>query len=262
MPTTSKSYRQTTNLRLAAGLVSITCCVASVCMAGEGSDKKSDKPKVNSSQGDKSGDAVSTATLAAQLALEGENRKSPLLLLAAAELLGDLKESRQGVTAEKKSEDKGAATDKKPVALEYAALIDRARQLAGKDAKVQAVVDLYSSKGLTYQQGVAKETVIVEGQAYKVIDAGVIGAGETITLTNIVFNGDSPAALAIVGDGDGDLDLSVADGNTGGSIGLDDDTSSTCVVAWTPIYTGPFTARISNVGQIAERYVVLANWNY
>ncbi len=44
------------------------------------------------------------------------------------------------------------------------------------------------------------------------------------------------------------------------AIGQDTDESSVCVVEWTPIYEGPFTYVVKNVGTIYERFYVFANW--
>lgn len=92
------------------------------------------------------------------------------------------------------------------------------------------------------------------------IDSGVISPGQRITIPNVQFEGLKPAVVAAVGDGDGDLDLGVFDGNNIGLIGLDRDTSSTCVVKWVPRVNGPFIVVMENVGGTAERYVLLANW--
>lgn len=233
----------------------------------EGKAKAEAKDKNVAEAKDKAKAEVSTglsqAALAAQLALEGEKRKSPTLLLAAAELLGELKDSPKE-SAAKKEPGKKKVADKTPPKLDVQELVDAAAKYAKGDEKLSALIESrreqLASRGLTLVQGIGKRSVVVGGVTFKVIDEGVIGARDEIRLTNVVFEGDKPAVVLVAGDGDGDLDLWVYDGNTGGLIGKDTDATSNCMVAWVPRYEGPFTVRIANVGQIAEKYFILANW--
>ena len=266
---TFRSIRRAT-ARIAGAILVASIAVAAVpiaASAAEADKPKEEKPKLNTGSAEAGTEAVTSAALAAQLALEGERRKSPLLLLAAAELLGDLRESRQRPEVERASEPAAeapasATAPKKPIELSVPALVARARAHAGTDEKLSDIVDQFSSRGLSYQQGASKPSVDVQGRAFKVIDQGVIGAGETITLSNVIFDASDPAAIIVSGDGDGDVDLWVYDGDSGGLIGDDCDTTSQCIVTWRPLYRGPFTVKMTNVGSIAERYVVLANWDY
>jgi hypothetical protein len=208
--------------------------------------------------------ALSQAGLAARLALEGERRRSPILLLAAAEILGNLKEGEAQSEVAVEEPEQPEATDKTAVGLSLPQLIDKAVEYAKPDPKlselVESRVEQLSTRGLVYDQGVDLPSLRTPLGTFKVIDAGVLGRGDTKRWTNVRFEGRRPAVVVVIGDGDGDLDLWVYDGNTGGLIGEDIDTTSECVVAWTPRYTGPFTIRVSNVGRFAERYVLLANW--
>lgn len=220
-------------------------------------EAKKDKPKVEVSTG------LSQAALAARLALEGEKRQSPAMLLAAAELLGELKDSPRQVEA-KKDGGKKPAGDKKPPRLDVQDLVDAAVSYAKGDEKLTALLESrreqLASRGLTLAQGIGKPSVVVGGVTFKIIDEGVIAAGDVIQLRNVVFDGSQPAVVLAVGDGDGDVDLWVYDENTDGVIGSDTDATSECVVRWVPRYTGPFRIRIANVGAIAEKYFILANW--
>lgn len=209
--------------------------------------------------------AIEQAALAAQLAMEGQRRQSPILMLAAVELLGGLQASDRDtddVTAETTGGE--GDTEKESIDLDPQSLVDLAQEYAAADeemaAFVAAQVEALSSRGLVWSQGADLPSETIAGTTFKIIDSGLINAGATLTLSNVIFEGGRPAIVAVIGDGDGDLDLWVYDGNNGVEIGEDTDLTSRCVVEWTTRYEGPFTIEVSNVGDVAEYYVVLCNW--
>jgi hypothetical protein len=209
--------------------------------------------------------AISLAATACQLAMEGQRRRSPTLMLAAAELLGGLKEGGGNVKGVKVSVEGGKVEgDKKPLTLSVADWVEQAREFAKADKELSAFLekrlDQLNTRGLIFSQGVDKESVNLRGTTFKVISRGVIGAGQTLTLSNVIFEANKPGMILVVGDGDGDLDLFVSSGLGGSPLGQDTDSTSTCAVSWFQGPEGPVTVRVSNVGGIAERYVVLANW--
>jgi len=214
----------------------------------------------------KSGVDLTPIATAAQLAIRGETTKSPLLLLAAAEIVADHKRSAQ-TTEAVRGTGTGEVTDGQLPDLDMQTLIDRARELAKADAGMAAAVEAMvaqiesDGRGLVYRQGKNLRSEVIAGVTYKDINDGLdqINPGATLTIENVTFEAGLPAIAAVVGDGDGDLDLWVYDGN-GNLIGQDTDDSSVCVVNWTPIYEGPFTYVIKNVGTIYERFYVFANW--
>lgn len=231
-----------------------------------------DDPKVGdnlaeSDEQTKAGNDLSLAATAAQLAIEGENRKSPLLLLAAAEILADLQQSRRDAS-DVQSSTTAANADGRLPALDMDSLIARARELAKGNEDLEAAVEAMvegiesDSRGLVFRQGKDLETIELEGVIYKVINTehDRLDPGDELTLENVVFEGQKPAQILVIGDGDGDLDLWVYDGNTGNEIASDTDLTSVCVADWTTRYEGPFTIKVRNVGNIWERFYVLANW--
>jgi hypothetical protein len=231
-----------------------------------------DAPKVGdnlteSDEQTKAGSDLSLAATAAQLAIEGENRESPLLLLAAAEVVADLQQSRRD-PADVESSTTAADSDGRLPALDADALIARARELAKGDEALAAAVEAMiegiesNSRGLVFRQGKDLETFELEGVVYKVINTqhSRLDPGDELTLENVVFEGGQPAQVLVIGDGDGDLDLWVYDGNTGNEIASDTDLTSVCVADWTTRYEGPFTIKVKNVGTVWERFYVLANW--
>jgi hypothetical protein len=209
---------------------------------------------------------LTQAALAARLALEGQAKKSPLMLLVAADMLDELKDSErsvEGVQSVTAGESGAAAGEKVPPTLEPAQLRQRALSFAASDEERQMLqqwLDRPAPRGLILEQGRNLKSLKVQDVTYKVLKAGVIKPGEKQTFTNVIFEGKKPAIVLVIGDGDGDLDLWVYDGNTDGLIGKDDDETSICRVAWTTRFEGPFRIEVANVGDIAEEYVVLVNW--
>ena len=218
----------------------LAVAAASLTAAGISADPEKAGDNAAADQEAKAGADLSLAITAAQLAIEGENRESPLLLLAAAEIIADLQTSRRS------AEDVAASTTADQAegglpALDMDALIARARELAAGNealaAAVEAMIDTIesNSRGLVFRQGKDLESIELEGVVYKVINTrhDRLDPGDELTLDNVIFEGRKPAQILVIGDGDGDLDLWVYDGNTGNLIGSDTDLSSVCVVSWT-----------------------------
>lgn len=216
--------------------------------------------------------AIAQASLAAQLALEGQKRQSPILLLAAAELLGDLKQGARTPEAVKISAQNGGApakpaaeAEQKPLPLKMNALVEAARKYAQNDTQLKALIDARAeaggSRGIIYSQGKDMPKIDFRGTTFVCLKQdGYLAPGDTLTLSNVIFEGRKPAVVAAIGDGNGDLDMWVYDENTDGLIGKDTDSTSNCVVNWTPRYEGPFRIRVANVGRLPERYYILVNW--
>lgn len=208
---------------------------------------------------------VSPIEIAARLVLQGEVQKSPIMLLAAADLIGAVPEGKRDVSEIKAEKHGGGEADaeKTTPLMSREALEKRALALAATESEkqlVQSWIDRPRPRGLVYEQGKNLPSHVLKGVEYKIIDQGVIGPEQSFTLKNVKFEGQKPARILVIGDGDGDLDLWVHDGNTGGLIGHDEDLLSICEVVWVTKFEGPFTIKVANVGSVAERYFVLANW--
>lgn len=213
--------------------------------------------------------AISQAALAARLALQGEKRRSPIMMLAAAEILAGLKEGKDNPgykgDTEKEKDVKTKGDEKKgspQLSIKY--LAKKALEFSKGDAKltqfIESRLENLSSRGLVYSQGVGLKSITLRGATFKVIDSGVLRPGYRRRVTNVKMEGRRPAMIMVVGDGDGDLDLFVYDSVSGGRIGQDTRSSSIGSVLWTPRYTGPFHVHVVNNGRFSERYVILANW--
>jgi hypothetical protein len=218
------------------------------------------------------GVAFETACQAAALVLRGEANKSPMMLLAAAEMLMNLAPSQRDVSVVQAAVTGGDPADSKDALpkLEPDALIARARELAKDDPELLKAVETAAaqltdgSRAIEFHTGKNLPKHVIGGITYVVLNWEPqnqrLDPGYEYTVRNVVFEGKKPALVQVIGDGDGDLDLWVYDGNSGGLIGQDTDTTSICVVGWEPIYEGPFTIKVGNVGATWERFFVLANW--
>lgn len=75
---------------------------------------------------------------------------------------------------------------------------------------------------------------------------------------SVVFRGREVARVAVKGDGDTDLDLYVYNSN-GDLVAKDDDYTDTCAVRWVPRWTGRYTIRVVNRGNVYNEYVIATN---
>jgi len=233
-------------------------------------EKKPAANQVKTTKASHGSEAVSQAALAARLALKGEKAHSPILMLAAAELLSGLREGKgkskpSASTTADPQPPAASPTGKKAGELTVAGLVDKAREYARGDKELSALIEKraerLSSRGLVFSQGTGKRSIRIKGSTFKVVKSGLIRPGYRLTLSNVRFEGRKPARVLVVGDGDGDLDLYVYDGeNKRSLLRKDTDRSSVCTAIWTPRYTGPFTIVVRNVGRVTEKYYVLANW--
>lgn len=187
--------------------------------------------------------AVADVAMARQLARLGEQRKDPVLLIAAARLL---QESAGKVTSPDKPESStgdGAST-KPAVDTSAAALLASAKKLAGGRADLIALVDETAAAG-------TRGAVDGPGRAVTVVRSG--GADSF----RVRFRGGEQAIVAISGDGDSDLDLEIYDEN-GRLVCRADGASDNEICRWTPRWEGSFRIRVVNLG-IANRYVIVHN---
>lgn len=95
-------------------------------------DKKGENVKPTVKSDEQPG--ISSAVMAAQLAFEGEKRKSPILLIAAAELLGSAQESNRPTGDVKGAGTSTSKDNKEAPKLNTAELLAKAKKLAEGDA--------------------------------------------------------------------------------------------------------------------------------
>ncbi len=71
----------------------------------------------------------------------------------------------------------------------------------------------------------------------------------------VKFWGDEKAEVIVIGDGDTDLDLYIYDSNDN-LIVSDIDYTDDCYCTWTPAWTGSFTIKIKNRGDVYNEYTM------
>lgn len=185
---------------------------------------------------------------AVNLARYGYANNCALCLITAADMIYKL-----GVTplpADAKTNPATTASEttkpEKPNPADPAKILADARLMAKGDATLLGLADRVKPQpGTRGAVGGPKSTTTR------------VEANSVDTFT-IRFYGQSSAVVALRGDGDTDLDLYVYDEN-GNSIASDDDNSDYCIVRWTPRYTGLFTIRVRNRGNLYNRYSMATN---
>ena len=162
----------------------------------------------------KNNPVVSQAATAFQLAIEGQRTKSPVLMLAAIELIGGLKTSERALRQENDSvllkNSKEGTLSLDPVdwqekAMEYSA--GDKTTLAFVEARVEK---LSSRQLISYPTTAYKENF---GNAtFAVLDRGILQPGQNATYANIPVVGGKIATLGAVGDPDADIEFVITDG--------------------------------------------------
>jgi hypothetical protein len=194
--------------------------------------------------------AVQDLALARQLVLYGQRTGSPEPMIAAARIMLEtgISDPEFESMSSEAQEGAGAAVDadKAPVPkLNVLQLLTSARELAGEDANMQAVIDDLEgsmTKGRAGGPAVHYDRV----EAY------------TTDIYRITFRGGQSAIVEVVGDGDTDLDCFMYDEN-GNLIVSDVDYTDHCILVWTPSWTGPFELQIQNLGSVWNGYVLSTN---
>jgi len=84
-----------------------------------------------------------------------------------------------------------------------------------------------------------------------------VKAHETDVYT-MTFRGGEDAVILVRGDHDTDLDLYVYD-EFGNLVAKDDDSSDSCKVVFTPLFTARFTVKVVNHGSVYNEYAIETN---
>lgn len=214
----------------------------------------------------KEGSAPAVAQLgtALQLVHFARENESALAMLTAVQMIRQIQVTEDGERfADRRSEKAAesappsAGSDKKDEskvtadALDTVALLNEAKAWAKDDQALLAMIEAEIAKPDAKPAGTMGR-VGGPGRTVTSVEARSI---DTFT---IVFRGGEEASIVVDGDGDTDLDLFVYDEN-GNEIVRDDDRTDTCVVRWTPRWTGKFTVRVANLGRVYNRYVMVTN---
>lgn len=193
--------------------------------------------------------ALAALNLASDLVKYGYAQKSALPLVNALQIIVDnptiqLEAKREGETVNVSKQEGKAGY----VALDFDEILASAKKFADGDKKLLKLI----AKVKADSKKVSREAV--GGPKYA---SSKVNSKSTDKYT-IAFYANRLAEVAVTGDGDTDLDLYVYDAN-GNLIVSDTDYTDKCYVCWTPAWTGSFTIKIVNRGNVYNKYVLLTN---
>ena len=241
---------------------------AGLALGTLGGTRGEDKPKEEPGGKVPSQATFDLASQAYLLALEGQRRQSPVLMIAAVELLGDLKEARgklKGVKSALEGKAKGES-DLKPLPANSKEWIELAREYAKPDKELSAFLEKRLEKlggrGLIYAQGSGLKTIDRGKHKYKVVYSNVLQVNQYYKGSNIRFDPNKVALIGVIYEPGSNLQLEVTDGTTSQSVGKIDRGTGGQVVAWVPTAEKPHTVIVRNLGSSSARFVVMANWDY
>ena len=190
---------------------------------------------------------VADIHLAAELAEWGRRSRSAPALIEAAKILA--RTGGKDRMPEKTEEGPTAVPPKQlklnKSELSVSSLLQEAGHLAGPDQYLQKQIEQAASaqsKGDVGDASVHIDTV----------------KARTTDVYHIKFRGGYVARIAIKGDGDTPLSLYVYDQN-GYRVCADTGTNDRKFCQWTPRWTGTFTVKISNEGDVYNRYTLATN---
>ncbi len=179
-----------------------------------------------------------------QLAKYGYKNGNPLSLIQAAELYTAI--NPEALDATKSSE--GAAkesTKQETISFDVDKLLADAAILAEGNANLLAIIESIKESA-TRGASTGPKYVVERVKA------------ETTDVYRIRFNGGEDAIVGVSGDGDTDLDLYIYDENDN-LIDSDVDYGDACLCTFRPAWTGYFTIKVKNRGNVYNRYELVTN---
>jgi hypothetical protein len=187
--------------------------------------------------------AVQDIALARQLMLYGHRTQTPEPYIAAARIM--IETPITDPQYERRAEG-GTESDKEGVpGLNLRQLLASARELAGDDANLQAVID-------ELEASQTKERVGGPGMGNDRIEAY-----EEVWY-EVAYHGGRTALFEVIGDGDTDLDCWVYD-EYENLVASDTDYTDHCVLMWTPPRTGAYYIKVYNLGNVWNGVVLSTN---
>lgn len=186
--------------------------------------------------------------IAMDLARYGYKVESADALLKAADILVSTPVKEMDNPQIEKSGEKAEGDDKR---ITIARLLDDAKDIAGEDEHLLALAADIEKKIAVSAEG-TRGAVGGPVEHYDRI------SGQSYDLYTIGFKAEELAEIAIIGDGDTDLDLYVYDEN-GNLVESDTSYSGNCYVSFSPRWTGNFSVKVINRGNIYNDYVLLTN---
>lgn len=187
--------------------------------------------------------AVQDIALARQLMLYGHRTQTAEPYIAAARIM--IETPITDPQYERRAEG-GEESEKEGVPnLSLRQLLTSARELAGDDANMLAVID-------ELEASMTKERVGGPGTGNDRIEAY-----ETVWY-EVAYHGGRPALFEVIGDGDTDLDCWVYD-EYENLITSDTDYTDHCILRWTPPSTGAYYIKVYNLGDVWNGVVLSTN---
>ena len=186
--------------------------------------------------------------MAGSLVKYGYGTKTAMPLIQAVEIYNRLGVAAETEAKAKESESDAvvaaeAAAKQDVVSYDPAQLLADAAKYADGDANLLALI-----------KAAGEVRGRVGGPASH---TDTVNANHTDRYT-ITFRGGEEVIVIVNGDGDTDLDLFIYDEN-GNFITSDTDSTDNCVCTFNPRWTGSFTIKIKNYGNVYNRYVLITN---
>lgn len=188
---------------------------------------------------------VATLEMAQDLYSMGMATKDALTVLTAAKLANSIDVKDAEMTVETKGEELAGQEDGVDGPVDVTAMLASARELAGDDEVILAMVEDAEAAGSRGRIGGATRML------------SRLSAGRTDTW-EIPFYGNSYAELAVIGDGDANLDVLVTDEN-GNTICYDVSWSDKVYCDFVPSWNGYFHVTVQNNGRKRNSYYLMIN---
>lgn len=240
----------------AAVLAGVAVYTAPAGQDGQGPNAAQDKTEGHSGNTE----AVSMVGEALRLADRARQMESVAMMVSAAELLASVR-LREGVLPEQEMsemEGEGASGTKPssttPPSVTPGELLDEAEPWARGDEMMVGLITRARADSAEKSGGDLQTMGAVGGP--KVATKKLLA--RTVVTYEVQFRGGEAAIVIVDGDGDTDLDLFVYDAN-GHLIDQDIDLTDTCVATWTPRWTGTFTIKVANLGNVWNEFVLTTN---
>jgi hypothetical protein len=237
-------------LRLVATVAS-AALFAAIAAADEGSQLDTNRPSEVTEAATPQAVGVERAKLSADLAAYGRQTGDPMALLLAGSIIAEVgaEETKRQKVSERTGDaapvPEGIKTDRPTLTAE--ALFAEARNLARSDSELLARIERTAQR-----QTKGRPDARAPRRHSDTVDAF---SSDWYTIT---FRGGEPARLALIGDGDTNLDLYIYDEN-GEIICSDTEPTDRAICAWYPKWTGNVRIKISNCGNVYNRYSLLTN---
>ena len=188
---------------------------------------------------------VATMAMAQDLYALGMAQKDPLTVLTAARLAASVEVKEVEQKKETKGEELAGQEDGVDAPVDAATMLASAKDLAGEDEVLAALVEDAAAQGSRGRIGGASSTL------------SRLPAGQS-DVWEIPFYGNSYAEVAVVGDGDANLDVLITD-EGGNTICYDVSWSDKVYCDFVPAWNGYFYVTVQNNGGKRNSYYLMTN---